>query len=59
MSKTMNIIGKFSKNKNYTIVSVENKLYALLNLKDDGSYDKKFECEQFGSNLYGIGKEIK
>ena len=31
----------------------------VFNLKDDNSYEKKYECKKFGSSGYGIGPEIK
>lgn len=55
----MKIIGKFRKNREYTIVEIDNQLFALYNLKPDNTYDQKYECKEFAPGLYGIGPEIK
>ena len=55
----MKILGKFKKDKTYTIVDMDGALFALHNLKEDGSYDHKYECKEFAPGLYGIGPEIK
>lgn len=52
------IIGTFSKDKKYTIVSSGNELFALSNLKSDGTFDEKYECKELAAGLYGIGRKI-
>lgn len=54
----MSIIGKFNKDKRYTIVEIDGELFALFNLKKDGTYEEKYECKEFGVDLYGIGGRI-
>ena len=53
------IIGQFKKEESYSIAKTEtNELYAFLNLKADGAFERKFECKEFAPGLYGIGKEL-
>ena len=62
IAKTENnfrIIGQFKKEESYSIAKTEtNELYAFLNLKSDGAFERKFECKEFAPGLYGIGKEL-
>ena len=41
----MKVIGKFNKDKRYSIVEIEGVLFALFNLKKDGTYDAKYESK--------------
>lgn len=50
----MKVIGKFNKDKRYSIVEINGELFALFNLRKDGTYDEKYECEEFAPGLYGI-----
>lgn len=59
MKNHMKILGKFDKDKRYTIAEKDGELFALYNLNLNGSYEKKYECKQFAPGLYGIGPEIK
>ena len=54
----MKIIGKFDKDKRYSIVEMDGELFALFNLKKDETYDEKYECIEFATGLYGIGKKL-
>lgn len=54
----MKIIGKFDKDKRYSIVEMDGELFALFNLREDGTYDEKHECIEFATGLYGIGKKL-
>lgn len=54
----MKVIGKFSKDKRYSICEIDEELFALFNLKEDGTFEEKYECKEFGVGLYGIGKRI-
>ena len=55
----MKVIGKFNKDKRYTIVEIDGELFALFNLKEDETYEEKHECKEFGVGLYGIGGRIE
>lgn len=55
----MKIIGKFDKDKRYSIVEMDGKLFALFNLRKDGTYEEKYECKEFAAGLYGIGRRLK
>lgn len=54
----MKVIGKFNKDKRYSIVEIDGELFALFNLKKDGTYEEKYECEEFAVGLYGIGRRL-
>ena len=54
----MKILGKFTPDTRFTIVETEEGRFALLNLKEDGTYDQIFEWKQFAPGLGGIEKEL-
>lgn len=55
----MVVIGEFDKDERYSIVEIDGELFALFNLKEDGTYEEKYECEEFAPGLYGIGQKVE
>lgn len=54
----MKVLGKFGKDVRYSIVEIDGELFALFNLKEDGTFEEKYECKEFAVGLYGIGQRL-